>query len=97
SHTHSFPTRRSSDLNRREDAKSVSRESYEQLLGMPWTSTANDELDNDFARRYSRAWGLGRQFQPAQAGLCSGAEIVEEIGLDPRSEEHTSELQSPCN
>jgi hypothetical protein len=76
-------SKRLTQANRREDAKSVSRESYEQLLAVPWTAADDAELDDDFGRRYGRAWGLGRQFQPAQAGARSDSEIVEQIGLDP--------------
>jgi hypothetical protein len=76
-------SKRLTEANRREDAKSVARESYDQLSSVPWTRADDQELDDDFARRYGKAWGMGQQFQPVQAGSRTDAEIVEEIGLDP--------------
>lgn len=76
-------TKRLTAENRREDAKALSRASYAQLIAAPWTATDDDEVEQDFARRYGGAWGLGLHYQTEHAEALSGAEIVRELGLDP--------------
>jgi hypothetical protein len=69
--------------NRREDAKALARSSFARLVAAPWTAADDEELDRDFARRYGGAWQLGTHYQPDHASARSGAEIVEELALDP--------------
>src|SRR5688500_14084906 len=87
---HSFPTRRSSDLvvDQPRHAGGLCVHDAEEPLARPRVF---------FGRPLQRI-DEARQRRQRRAQLMAG--IGDEIGahlLDPRSEEHTSELQSPCN
>src|SRR5205807_10123332 len=85
-HLHSFPTRRSSDLARREDQRVRAQHGAQRLGG---------------SRHPVRAGGGGVVCGKRGVG---GGQPVKDFGVETaspaeqvRSEEHTSELQSPCN
>src|SRR5207244_5121991 len=82
---HAFPTRRSSDLAR----------TYMRVAGVALQA---------FLRTISRVVGrevvddviaFFQAFEGMEAGFRERAEKVQSLIDDPRSEEHTSELQSP--
>src|SRR5205807_10139800 len=92
-HLHSFPTRRSSDLN------------YEGLLELLGTSQAQQRLESDdttdpgFTGREATVVEAVLKVDPS-GYLVKHPYINQQLNkllARWRSEEHTSELQSPCN
>src|SRR5688500_2306465 len=88
---HSFPPRRSSDLNHAGRTQHVL-----QTAALP---EILDDADHAEARRRRLA---GRHYLPGDADVHDLAErrfrrFETEVADGIRSEEHTSELQSPCN
>src|SRR5205807_5055507 len=81
---HSFPTRRSSDLF--ETSPLV-------VDGVMFLTTASGTIRALDAETGTLLWSYRRQL-PRDLSLCCGRM---NRGLAIRSEEHTSELQSPCN
>src|SRR5205807_9310661 len=93
---HSFPTRRSSDLDLAGSiAGKVMFGLPENVQENPSLATASAEINSGFDKTRMQLTSLEKYAQ-----LSS---IVEHIVLrmlaayESRSEEHTSELQSPCN
>src|SRR5205807_10064019 len=91
---HSFPTRRSSDLVRLAEG------------ALPGASPEGVALSDDektlyVANAHSNAVALVALSEKASGAKATGktAEAAKSkiLGFIPRSEEHTSELQSPCN
>src|SRR5205807_5319791 len=94
---HSFPTRRSSDLINflRDESAAAAAISSAQEKGTEALAVRADVSRADEAQRLIDATlqRFGRvDFLVCNAGIWEGASIDE-----MRSEEHTSELQSPCN
>src|SRR5690554_7398352 len=80
---HSFPTRRSSDLEDKELA-----EFYRKLM----ISEANHyTMFLGFARKYGNREEVDQKWNDL---LSFEAEVMKDLGKHQRSEEHTSELQS---
>src|SRR5205807_10392138 len=92
-HLFSFPTRRSSDLF--PDAMKLADRVEARVKAMGLTDTESAKVLRRFeeARRERRAWLV------AGGTLLAAIVVAGWIGARwvRRSEEHTSELQSPCN
>src|SRR5205807_9038903 len=86
-HLHSFPTRRSSDL-----TADLYDPALLSLLGLPAYASAQ-ELKSRFRE-------LAKRYHPDCGGdsekFIELMDVYEKL-TGERSEEHTSELQSPCN
>src|SRR5205807_9518352 len=85
---HSFPTRRSSDLEsgQRSDTTTVGAAEGAMEWGKHFKIRPLNK-DDAFPQRVSRAGG----------GAAPTVAVYRIQTSDARSEEHTSELQSPCN
>src|SRR5205807_10644009 len=92
-HLHSFPTRRSSDLNPLVQIKSKEPASFARL-----SAVRNLERKNERHPVCTLDWResthpCGDRLKNSCSAVSRSVSPREEI----RSEEHTSELQSPCN
>src|SRR5205807_6330532 len=92
-HRHSFPTRRSSDLI-----------TDFQFMGGSMGSVVGEKITRAIERAIEKKMGMvivsasggGARMQEGIFSLMQMAKISAALGR-LRSEEHTSELQSPCN
>src|SRR5205807_10311441 len=91
--SHSFPTRRSSDLLARLGAETVEVRAPAHLAGCDGLILPGGESTTQlqFLQEEGLGDAIGKFAEQGGAifGTCAGAIL--------RSEEHTSELQSPCN
>src|SRR5688500_19104134 len=78
------PTRRSSDLN-------PSNQKIAECLGF------NDSIDQTHVRDLVIVGAGPAGLAAAVYGASEGLDVLVVEASSPRSEEHTSELQSPCN
>src|SRR5205807_6201096 len=89
---HSFPTRRSSDLVQASDygtGPMITRIEGRGNGGMTVDLTQGS-IDNIFANNFMKT----PQYQNSHGPI--NVKVIDPLNV-PRSEEHTSELQSPCN
>src|SRR5205807_7612468 len=94
-HLHPFPTRRSSDL----DAATAVRGALDGLGDWGLAGTRPGQYHSDLAADGAALAVLeeaGLGVLSEESGVTGGERDLLVV-LDPRSEEHTSELQSPCN
>src|SRR5206468_7266680 len=88
-HLHSFPTRRSSDL-------ALIGTKFRIILGYPGGNDINLAMERgEVAGRGSNSWSAWKSTRPEWVREKK-LNVLVQIGLKkaPRSEEHTSELQS---
>src|SRR5205085_7849980 len=88
----SFPTRRSSDLFDAMTASVVAVHTDAKKNGRPLVGLAFDSIG-----RYGHGGLLRERFIPRLVAADPEAYSDGHGGIDPRSEEHTSELQSQSN
>jgi len=74
--------RRLNAFTRRDHPSSVSRETLDLLMQMPWTTREQEILNQMFQDRYSGRWFLQKRNQPGTDHLSS-KEIMERFELDP--------------
>src|SRR5205807_9653731 len=87
---HSFPTRRSSDLIIRQTQHLAAVKVVGDALVLEIMRFANELVDANEFNFPSREGVRPQELQMAE-------QLVENLAEPFRSEEHTSELQSPCN
>src|SRR5205807_9785556 len=92
-HLHSFPTRRSSDLLIDPMRAHEGHEAYNKINGR--TGALGDEAAHSKPERFKGDGTL--TFDRLTDVYHSGTRHEEDQPCHLRSEEHTSELQSPCN
>src|SRR5205807_8426364 len=92
--SHPFPTRRSSDLASAEQYKTVGEAVADCRLVLGTTAVRHRELQHPVRRLDEGARLIRKCLKSQRVALLFGSE---KTGLSNRSEEHTSELQSPCN
>jgi hypothetical protein len=74
--------KRLSRQTRRIHPNSITRETLDNLLAEPWTSTQERELDEEFHKRYSGVWRIQARNQPGTADMTR-EEVGAALGLDP--------------
>jgi hypothetical protein len=67
---------------RRAHPRSLSEESWQRVLRMPWTAEHERELDEEFSRRYGNVWALSKRIQSWTSDRPRD-EVMAALGLDP--------------
>ncbi|MDX6509351.1 MAG: hypothetical protein QOG81_1103 [Gaiellaceae bacterium] len=67
---------------RRLHPRSLSADSWERVLRMPWTRDRDRELDDDFDKRYGNVWALSKRTQSWTTDQPR-EDVMAALGLDP--------------
>ncbi len=75
--------KRYTDSNRYQHSSSLSRQSWERVLKMPWSQEQEDAFMQELRTGYEQGTWLNRKFLLADKKLLTPAEVYARLGLDP--------------